>query len=82
MSCFAQQIQKSSSSPVNMIIQSNVSRLMQTGGLTFPHEAVGNLEMWDKESLQSCLDYLMPLVPEVASPSLSLPSSRTSQELD
>lgn len=79
--CFPREIQKSSSSPVNMIIQSNVSRWMRTGGLTFPHGAVGSLEIWDKRGLQACLDYLMPLVPEVASPSLSPPSSKTSKEL-
>lgn len=36
-----------------------------TVGLTFPHGAVGSLEMQDKEVPQSFLDYLMPLVPEV-----------------
>lgn len=43
---------------------------MRTGGLAFPHGAVGSLEIWDKGGLQLCLDYLMPLVPEVARPSL------------
>ncbi|KAA8592984.1 hypothetical protein FQN60_018439 [Etheostoma spectabile] len=46
---------------------------MQTGGLTFPHGTVGSLEMRDKEGLQSYVDYLMPLVPEVGSPSLPPP---------
>lgn len=44
---------------------------MQSGGLTFPHGAVGSLETWDKGGLQSSLDYLIPLVPEVASQALS-----------
>lgn len=62
-----------------MIIQASVSRWMRTGGLTFPHGAVGSLETWDKGGLQSCLDYLMPLVPEVASQSLSSPLLKNKQ---
>lgn len=44
-----------------------------TTGLTFPHGAVGSLEMWDKGVPQSFLDYLMPLVPEVVGQSRSPP---------
>lgn len=61
--CVPLQIQKSSSSPVNMIIQASVSCRIRTGGLIFPHGAGGSLEMLDKGALQSCLDYLMLLVP-------------------
>jgi len=46
---------------------------MQTGGLIFPHGAVGSLEMLDKRGLQSRWNYLMPLVPQVASQSFFLP---------
>lgn len=72
--CCPPQTQKSSSSPVNTIIHSSVSpRRLWTGALTFPHGAVGSLEMPDKEVLQSFLDYLMPLVPEVVGQSRSPP---------
>lgn len=46
--CFPLQTQKSSPSPVNMITQPSVFRWIQTGGLTFPHGAVGSLKMLHK----------------------------------